>query len=77
MPLCRIDSRSSAEAFGFTPHDNFRMYDLSTYPEVINAAFNYWINSGTMCDYPCWIPEMGSVRINPILMLEYYNKNIQ
>lgn len=71
-----IDPRCDAMAFGYTPHDKFRIGDLSTYPEMIDAALQYQRTSGTKCDYPCWIPEMGSVRINPTLMLEYYNKAI-
>ena len=68
-----IEPIAQAVAEGFTPHENFRVNDLSTYPEVIWAGYQYRIDSGTLCDYPCWIPEAGMVRINPDIMLETYN----
>ena len=70
----RIEPISDATREGYTPHEDFRVEDISTYPDVIYAAYMYQEATGTRCDYPCWIPEAGMVRINPDRMLAYYEK---
>lgn len=69
-----VEPIPTAMNLGFRIHADFRIDDLSTYPEMIDAARQYRKDTGTLCDYPCWIPEAGMVRINPDSMLDYYNR---